>query len=67
MDTITIDCDECTLVGTDACGGCVVSALIGPPTGNPLSFDPAEQRAVQILGGCGLVPPLRHCRRPVRA
>jgi hypothetical protein len=34
-----------------------VTVLLGPPP--ELSFDDDEQRALEVLAGSGLVPPLR--------
>ena len=64
-----IDCDACAVRGP-ACGDCVVSVLLGgppvrsdiPPPGDgpvPVELDGAEQAALAVLAGCGLVPPLR--------
>jgi hypothetical protein len=67
MESITIDCDECVLQDTEACGGCVVSALCGPPGVSPVVIGAEEARVVRLLGDGGLVPPLRHRRRTVCA
>jgi hypothetical protein len=54
---LLIDCDRCEVRGL-ACGDCVVSVLLGaPPDG--VDLDPAEQVAIGVLSGSGLVPPLR--------
>lgn len=54
--TVQIDCDSCA-VRHLACGDCVVSVLLGPP---PVTgFDEDERRALEVLAGSGLVPPLR--------
>ena len=50
-----IDCDTCTVRG-DACGDCVVSVMLGGP---PDVVAPDEQRALGVLAGLGLVPPLQ--------
>ncbi len=55
-DSITIDCNTCTVRGL-ACHDCVVTVLLGPPP--ELSFDEEERRALDVLAGSGLVPPLR--------
>ncbi|WP_432546696.1 hypothetical protein [Kineococcus sp. SYSU DK004] len=57
-----IDCDSCT-ARPRACDGCVVSVLLGVPdvpgrAGQP-TLDDDERRAVAVLAGAGLVPPLR--------
>lgn len=51
-----IDCDTCEVRGL-ACHDCVVTVLLGPPP--ELCFDDEEQRALDVLAGSGLVPPLR--------
>jgi hypothetical protein len=56
-----IDCDTCTVRGT-ACGDCVVTVLLGAPAagaGDGVELDGAEQAAIAVLAGSGLVPPLR--------
>jgi hypothetical protein len=54
--SVRIDCDSCLVRGL-ACHDCVVTVLLGPPP--ELSFDDDEQRALDVLAGSGLVPPLR--------
>jgi hypothetical protein len=54
--TTRIDCDTCVMRGP-ACHDCVVTVLLGPP--DELSFDDDERRALDVLAGAGLVPPLR--------
>jgi hypothetical protein len=54
--SVHIDCDTCAVRGL-ACHDCVVTVLLGPPS--ELSFDEDEQRALDVLAGSGLVPPLR--------
>ncbi|MBX6356381.1 MAG: hypothetical protein IRZ05_11075 [Micromonosporaceae bacterium] len=52
-----IDCDSCVVRGT-ACGGCVVSVMLGaPPAG--VELDEAERRALEVLADAGVVPHLR--------
>ncbi len=63
-----IDCDTCAVRGP-ACGDCVVTVLLGAPpvlgTASPpdevdlVDLDTAEQAAIAVLAGSGLVPPLR--------
>ena len=50
-----IDCDTCTVRG-DACADCVVSVMLGGP---PPVVAAEEQRALDVLAGAGLVPPLK--------
>jgi hypothetical protein len=52
-----IDCDSCVVKGA-ACGGCVVSVMLGaPPAG--VELDEAERRALEVLADAGVVPHLR--------
>jgi hypothetical protein len=57
-----IDCDACTARGP-ACADCVVTVLLRAappaPTGAGVELDQAEQAAIAVLAGSGLVPPLR--------
>jgi hypothetical protein len=56
-----IDCDSCAVRGP-GCGDCVVTVLLGAPqqgSGGPVELDGAEQAALAVLAGSGLVPPLR--------
>lgn len=55
---VTIDCDTCTVRGI-GCGDCVVALLLGPPDG-VLTLGRGQARALGVLAGSGLVPPLRH-------
>ncbi|HET9689918.1 MAG TPA: hypothetical protein VFP61_02105 [Acidimicrobiales bacterium] len=63
MPSLLIDCDDCLLQGTEACTDCVVSLFCGPP-GPAQVIDAAEAQVVHMLGRGGLVPPIRHRRRP---
>ncbi|WP_369053607.1 hypothetical protein [Kineococcus terrestris] len=62
-----IDCDTCT-ARPRACDGCVVSVLLGVPDvpgrAGPPALDDDERRAVAVLAGAGLVPPLRLAPAP---
>jgi len=54
-----IDCDACAVRGP-ACSDCVVSVLLSPrPASHEVELDGAEQAAIAVLAGSGLVPPLR--------
>lgn len=55
---MTIDCDDCALDGTDACGDCVVTFILGAADGS-LEIDEHEASALDNLADAGLVPPLR--------
>lgn len=50
-----IDCADCSMRDI-ACGDCVVSFLIGPPSQD---IDSQERVALAVLADGGLVPPLR--------
>ncbi len=54
--SIHIDCDICAVRGP-ACDDCVVTVLLGPPPER--GFDADQERALSVLAGSGLVPPLR--------
>jgi hypothetical protein len=54
--SVQIDCDTCVVRGP-ACADCVVTVLLGPPP--EMGFDDDERRALDVLAGSGLVPPLR--------
>ncbi|OLB79533.1 MAG: hypothetical protein AUI14_09960 [Actinobacteria bacterium 13_2_20CM_2_71_6] len=52
-----IDCENCAVRGP-ACGGCVVSVMLGaPPDG--VELDDEERRALAVLADAGVVPQLR--------
>jgi hypothetical protein len=56
-----ISCDGCAMRGP-ACDDCVVTHFLALPSPQPvgaLELGPREQRALQVLQGSGLVPPLR--------
>ena len=53
---LRVDCDRCAVRGA-GCHDCVVSVLLGPPP--ELGFDDDACRALRVLAGTGLVPPLR--------
>jgi hypothetical protein len=55
-----IDCDECVMQGSAACGDCVVTFVTSREPGEALVIDVDEERAVRLLAAAGLVPGLRH-------
>ncbi len=57
-DTLTIDCDRCSLQGTGACDDCVVSFLLDREPDDAVVIDADEARAMRLLEGAGLVPAL---------
>lgn len=60
---LTIDCDECAMQGTDACDDCLVTFICSREPGEAVVVDVAEERAIRLLSGAGLLPELRHVRR----
>jgi hypothetical protein len=60
MNHFVISCDSCVMDGTAACADCVVTHLLAPARREPLAFDEAEMRAVELLAAAGMVPTLRH-------
>lgn len=61
--TFTIDCDQCAMQDTDACGDCVVTFICSREPGDAVVVDLGEYRALELLSESGLVPALRHRRR----
>lgn len=56
-----IDCAQCTMRDI-ACGECVVSHFLNMPplaVQEPRDLGADEERALRVLHGSGLVPPLR--------
>jgi hypothetical protein len=62
MTTLTIDCNDCVMQGTDTCDDCVVTFVLDREPGEAVVIDAAEARVVRLLAGAGLVPRLRHQR-----
>ena len=62
-EPLTIDCDDCAMQGTDACADCVVTFICSREPGEAVVVDVAEERAIRLLSGAGLLPGLRHVRR----
>jgi len=52
-----IDCDCCSMRGTEACDDCVVSALVGDFGVLALAQD--ERRAIDAMSRVGLISPIR--------
>lgn len=57
-----IDCDECQMRRTEACGDCVVSFILGREPGDALVIDVEEERVIRRFTHVGLLPDLRHRR-----
>jgi hypothetical protein len=63
VGAMVIDCDECVMQGTGACGDCVVSHILGREPGSAVVLDLSEERAIRSLAEVGLVPRLLHLPR----
>ena len=61
---LCIDCDACALQHTKRCDECVVTFVCSRGPGEALVLDLAEARALRTLARAGLIPGLRHVRRP---
>ncbi len=62
-DVSVISCDDCVMQHTSTCDDCVVTFICGRQPDDAVIIDAAEERAVRLLAGAGLVPALRHQRR----
>ena len=62
--SITISCDECVMQGTVVCQDCIVTYFCDREPADAVVIDVAEVRALRVLATAGLVPELRHARRP---
>lgn len=60
---LTIDCDQCRMQYTDACGDCLVTFLCGAESEHEVVIDGDEARALQVMADAGMVPQLRHQTR----
>jgi len=60
---LTIDCDRCELLDTNACADCLVTFLLERDPGDAVVIDADEERAVRMLERAGLVPSLRFHER----
>ena len=60
VEPLRIDCDECALQHSDACGDCIVTFLCGVDADQAVVINLEEARAMKVLGEAGLAPPLRH-------
>ena len=61
--TISIDCSDCALQGTDACEDCLVSFVLDREPDDAVVIDAEEARALRALNRAGLVPTIRHLPR----
>lgn len=59
-ESLTIDCDGCSMQHTSACDDCVVTFICSREPDEAVIIDVAEERAVRMLIRSGLVPGLRH-------
>lgn len=62
-EPLTIDCADCAMQGTDTCADCLVTFICSRQPGEAVVVDVAEERAIRLLSGAGLLPELRHVRR----
>jgi hypothetical protein len=53
-----VDCNDCSMQGTDACDDCVVSFILDRRDG-AVVFDAAEERTIRAMTKAGLLPLLR--------
>jgi hypothetical protein len=60
---MVIDCDECVMQATDACGDCVVTHILERERGHAVVLDLDAERALRSLSDAGLVPGLLHLPR----
>jgi len=60
-----IDCDECTMNGTNVCDDCVVQALVGDI--GILALADEEKRAIDVMSSVGLISPIRLVERADRS
>jgi hypothetical protein len=60
---MVIDCDECVMQETEACGDCVVTHILGREQGHAVVLDLEAERALRSLSAAGLVPGLLHLPR----
>jgi hypothetical protein len=61
-----IECQTCRMREL-ACGECVVTTLLGPPTVIPVDLDEQGRRALAVLADAGLIAPMRSIARSERA
>lgn len=64
-EPLVIDCADCSLRDSAACGDCLVTFICSREPGEAVVVDVAEERALRLLTDSGLVPPVRHRRRAV--
>ncbi len=55
-EALHIDCDECVMAGTDACGDCIVTFIVNRPPREAVVVDADQVDALHLLSGAGLVP-----------
>lgn len=61
---LVIDCRDCAGQSSPACDDCVVTFICSRRPDEAVVIDVPEQRALRLLSGAGLLPGLRHVRRP---
>lgn len=63
MQSITVECESCTMRDTEACGDCVVTFLVNRDPDDAVVIDADEARAMRMLEQAGLLPSLRFQER----
>lgn len=63
MDSLTIDCQDCTRQHTSTCEDCVVTFILSREPDEAVVVDADERRALRRLHAVGLLPALRHVPR----
>ena len=61
--SLTISCGDCVMQDSEHCDDCVVTFICDREPDDAVVIDAEEDRAVRLLIGAGLVPPLQHRRR----
>ncbi len=56
-----IDCDDCTMNGTNVCDDCVVQSLVGDS--GILALAEEERQAIETMSSVGLISPIRLIER----
>ena len=59
-DSVTIDCDTCTMQHTTACDDCVVTYICEREAGTAVVINLDDFRSMHRLAKAGLLPGLRH-------
>jgi hypothetical protein len=63
VNTLIIDCDDCSHQHTSICDDCVVTFICSQSERETVVVDATERLALRRLSAAGLVPALRHAPR----